>query len=357
MHKHPKIILLLGTILLIGSSCTPKPTPGDQAATLVNELMAETPAVGITVSVGVKGEIVWSQGFGYADLEQKVPVYPDRTRFRVGSVAKPMSAMAVAQLYEQGKLDLDVSIQQYVPSFPEKEGSITPRLLAGHLGGIRHYQGNENLNYKRYETVLDGLAIFQDDQLLHAPGSKYSYSSYGYNLLSAVVEGASGQSFLEYMDEHVFGPLGMDHTEADQIYPIIPDRGRYYVVNNGAIINAPAVDNSYKWAGGGLLSTSDDLLRFGFAHLHNEFLKAETIELLWTSQKTTLGEKTDYGIGWASGVDKADRNWVGHNGGSVGGTTVFRIYPESGVVIALISNRSGQPFQDLPGKIAGLFME
>ncbi|MCZ6672741.1 MAG: serine hydrolase [Verrucomicrobia bacterium] len=218
-----RLFLVFVTLCSLNVSCSRKVDPGDQASALIRELMSESQAVGITVTVGVKGEIVWSQGFGYADLEQQVPVYPDRTRFRVGNVAKPMTALAVAQLYEQGLLDLDVPIQRYVQSFPKKEGTITTRLLAGHLGGIRHYQGNENLSYKRYETVLDGLAIFKDDELLHPPGSKYSYSSYGYNLISGMIENASGKSYLEYMDEHVFTALGMNHTEADNIYSIIPD--------------------------------------------------------------------------------------------------------------------------------------
>ncbi|MDA0347553.1 MAG: serine hydrolase [Verrucomicrobia bacterium] len=347
----------MATVVLFGSSYRLTANPGDQAVALVNDWMAETQTVGITVSVGVKGEIVWSQGFGYSDLEQQVPVYPDRTRFRVGSVAKPMTATAIGLLYEQGKLDLDAPVQTYVPSFPEKQGIVTTRLLAGHLAGIRHYKGNEVQNSKRYESVLEALSIFKDDPLIHAPGLGYSYSSYGFNLLSAVIERASGQNYLEYMDDHVFGPMGMDHTEADQVYSIIPNRGRYYAIYGDQLNNAPAVDNSYKWAGGGFISTSDDLVRFGFAYLGNEILKAETIKLLWTSQKSSAGEVIDYGIGWRSGIDDAGRSWIGHNGGSVGGSTIFKIYPGEGVVIALISNLSNQKWNDLEENITALFLE
>ena len=348
---------LLAAVISLGSLYPLAATPGDQATALVNDWLVDAETVGITVSVGVKGEIAWSQGFGYSDLEQQVPVHPDRTRFRVGSVAKPFTATAIALLYEQGKLDLDAPVQTYVPSFPEKEGEITTRLLAGHLAGIRHYKGNEMQNNKRYESVLESLSIFKDDPLLHAPGSAFSYSSYGFNLLSAVVEGASSQNFLDYMDAHVFGPMDMGHTEADQVYPIISDRGRYYMMYGDQLINAPAVDNSYKWAGGGFLSTSDDLVRFGFAYLGNKILKQESIKLLWTSQKTTSGEDINYGIGWRSGVDDSGRSWVGHNGGSVGGSTIFKIYPEEEVVIALISNLSNQKWNNLEENVASLFLE
>ena len=163
---------------------------------------------------------------------------------------------------------VDAPVQRYLPSFPEKQYPITVRQLAGHLAGIRHYQGDESLGSRHYETVLEGLEIFRDDPLLFEPGTQYSYSTYGYNLLSAVLEGASGKPFLAQMEERVFEPLGMRHTSADQNRFIVFDRVRPYIVDDeGRFANAPHVDNSYKWAGGGFLSTAEDLVRFGFAHL------------------------------------------------------------------------------------------
>ena len=342
--------------LLIGFNLSLANTAEDTVA-LVEAWMEDTRAVGVTVSVGRSGELIWSQGFGYADLEQQVPVDPGKTLFRVGSVAKPMTAAAVGLLMEQQKLDLDVPVQRYVPSFPEKEGIITARLLAGHLAGIRHYKGDEMFNNEHFETVTKGLRIFQDDPLIHPPGSRYSYSSYGYNLLSAVVEGASKRDFLEYMSEHVFEPLGMKNTHADHVYSILPGRGRYYVRHGGTTVNAPAVDNSYKWAGGGLLSTSEDLVTFGFAHLGTSLLKEETIRLLWTPQETSKGKQTNYGIGWRIEEDDSGRSYIGHNGGSVGGATVFRIYPEKNLVIAMISNLSGHKYKNIPDQIVAQFWE
>lgn len=350
--------LLLVFILLAGFSCAPKPGPAEKASELVQAWMEETHAVGVTVSVGRDGEIIWSQGFGYADLEQDVPVDPGKTLFRVGSVAKSMTATAVGILYEAGKLDLDAPVQTYVPGFPQKQGVITPRLLGGHIAGIRHYQGDENLSNVPYDSVTASLAIFKDDPLLHAPGSKYHYSSYGFNLLSAVVEGASGEDFLSFMDEEVFKPFDMQHTVADKVYSIIPGRGRYYWVDDaGTVSNAPAVDNSYKWAGGGLISTSEDLVRMGFGYLNHTVLKPETTKLLWTPQTLTNGEQTDYGIGWRRGENHTGRPWVGHGGGSVGGSTRFEIYPEENLVVAVISNRSDQDWNDISFKVAELFLE
>ncbi|MDA2937322.1 beta-lactamase family protein [Acidobacteria bacterium AH-259-A15] len=358
--KHRLLAQITALLLVMFSPAIAYAQQGravEKASALIQEFMAETGAPGMAVSVGVKGHIVWSEGFGFADVEQRVPVWPSITRFRVGSVAKPMTAMAVAQVYEQGRLDLDAPVQQYVPSFPDKEGTVTVRLLAGHLAGIRHYQGDEYFSQKCYLTVLEGLTIFQDDPLLHSPGTKFYYSSYGWNLISAVVEAVSGLDFLTYMEEHVFKPIGMTHTIADHVDNIILNRTGYYVRQDGLLLNAPPVDNSYKWAGGGFLSTSEDLVRFGFAHMSPGLLKSETIELLWTSQQTTSGEKTGYGIGWRTGTDDWGRHWVGHGGGSVGGRTFFRMYPDTQVVVAIIANLSDVGYGDVPEKIARLFIE
>jgi CubicO group peptidase (beta-lactamase class C family) len=328
-----------------------------QARALAKQWMAERGYVGLSISVGVKGEIVWSEGFGHADLEQQVPVTRD-TKFRIGSVSKSVTAAALAQLVEQGKLDLDAPVQRYVPSFPDKGKPVSIRQLAGHLAGIRHYKGDEFLLARRFNSVTESLAIFKDDPLLFDPGTRYSYSSYGWNLLSAVVEGASGQNFLDYMRANVFERLALKSMAADENDKIIAHRTRFYQRNSaGAVTNAPYVDNSYKWAGGGLLSTTDDLVRFAFAHLQPGFLKAETLAVLFTSQKTNVGELTNYGIGWSVRADDKGRRTVSHSGGSVGGTTMLLIYPDSGIVVAMAVNMSSARLgASSATQIADLFM-
>jgi len=313
------------------------------ARTLVNAVMEESGTPGMSVAVGIDGKIVWAEGFGYADVEHRIPVW-EETKFRIGSVSKPVTAAAVGLLVEQGKLDLDAPIQQYVPTFPEKRWPITTRQVAGHLAGVRHYNGNEFLNATRYETIADGLTIFQDDTLLFEPGDRYSYSSYGWNLVSAVVEGASGQDFLSYMQQNVFDPIEMRQTVADYTDSIIPHRTRFYQRSgDGRVVNAPYVDNSYKWAGGGFLSTPSDLVRFGFAHFGEDLLTSETLAELWTPQTTNTGTSTGYGIGWSVAVDDGVVVRASHGGGSVGGTTGFETRPPQGTVVAIVGNMSQAP--------------
>lgn len=311
---------------------------------------------GLSVTVGVAGQTVWSEGFGFADLENRVPVTP-LTKFRIGSVSKTLTSGALGLLVERGKLDLDAPVQKYVPDFPKKRWPITTRQVAGHLAGIRHYRNQEFLMARKFRSVSEALEIFKDDTLLFEPGTKYAYSSYGWNLISAVIEGASGDTYLHFMRANVFQPLGMIHTVADYTDSLIAYRTHFYTrTQGGVILNAPYVDNSYKWAGGGFLANTRDLVRFGFAHMQPGFLKKETLNLLETSMRMANGELTHYGMAWRSGKDSQGRRWVGHSGGSVGGTAFLIVFPAQGVVAAILANIGGAHFRDLPQQLAGLFM-
>jgi serine beta-lactamase-like protein LACTB len=295
---------------------------------------------GLALAVAVDGKLVYSEGFGFADLEERTPVWPT-TKFRIASISKPVTAVGLMELVELGKLDLDAPVQKYVPSFPDKGAPITVRMVAGHLAGIRHYKGDEFLIQKHYASVSEGLKIFQDDPLVSPPGTKFNYSSYGFNLLSAVIESASGENFLTYMQEHVFTSMGLVHTTPDQNTLIVEQRSRFYEkAKDGGPENAPYVDNSYKWAGGGFLSTAEDLVRFGSALLQPGFLKAESLKTMFTSQKTSAGEETGYGIGWGLGKSPSGKKVYAHSGGAVGGTSQLIVYPESHIVIALVTNYS-----------------
>jgi serine beta-lactamase-like protein LACTB len=313
----------------------------EQARALVRADIAERGYPGIAIAVSVDGETVWSEGFGYADLEHRIPMWPS-VKFRVGSISKSMTAAAVATLVENGRLDLDAPIQHYVPTFPEKAHPITTRQLGGHLAGIRHYRGDENFIRDPYPTVLDALSIFKGDPLLHEPGTAFAYTSYGFNLISTVVAGAADEPFLDYMRDAVFRPLGMRDTVADFVTPIVPGRTRYYVRDaDRRVVNAPFVNNSYKWAGGGFLSTTGDVLRFANAHLDDGFLSKPSRELLFTEQQTREGEGVGYGFGWFIRTREDGRRLLSHSGGSVGGTSLMVMQPDTRVVVVGLINLTG----------------
>ncbi len=293
---------------------------------------------GLSVAVWAEGELQWAEGFGFADLEQRVPVEPE-TKFRIASISKALAAAGVGVLMQEGRLDLDLPVQRYVPEFPEKRWPVTTRQIAGHIGGVRHYAGDEFASAVAYDDVVDALEIFADSPLQSEPGTEYSYSTYGWNLVSAVMQGAAGEPFLDFMRSRVIEPLGLNETIAEHVDSLIPGRARFYQSSEGHIVNAPYVNNSNKWAGGGYLSTARDMVRYGASYLTNEILSPQTVTELWTPLRPREGTSI-YGIGWNHDLrDGVDTAW--HTGGAMGGTTILIIQPERGIVVALLTNLQG----------------
>jgi CubicO group peptidase (beta-lactamase class C family) len=313
---------------------------------------------GLAVAVVVNDKIVWSEGFGFADLENKIAVSPN-TRFRIGSLSKLLTAAALGRAYDQGKIQLDVPVQRYVPSFPRKEQEITIRQLAGHLSGIRQYSRDEFINRQHYDKVTDSLRIFEDSPLLFPPGTKYAYSSYGYDLLGAAIEGAVKQDFMSYLERQLFRPLKMKSTMADQGQKPVPNRTQFYSRDStGKVVDAPFTDLSDRLPAGGLLSTADDLARFGAALMKDGLLKKETRALMFTSQRASDGKETGVGLGWRIGKDEKGRCILLHGGDSIGARAFLLVYPEQRVVVAMLSNLTFARFAEPDAiKLAALFMD
>lgn len=324
-----------------------------QIEKMVTEEMEKNSVPGISIAIAQNGRIVYSKGFGYADLENKVP-FTALTVSRIGSVSKTFTALAVMKLVEQGKINLDDEVQTYVPTFPKKNAPITIRQLLCHQSGIRHYKGNEFSSNQQFNDVESTLAIFKDDPLLHQPGEKFSYTTYGYSLLSRVVETASGESFPNYLQKHIIEPIELKHTYLDQPSRIIPLRARNYTKSAGKPIeNAPAVNQSNKWGGGGLLSTVEDLIKYASAYSSEKLARRDTIKKMFTSQKTSDGKPTAYGLGWAIASDQGKPR-VEHSGGSMGATAILTIYPEQNLIIAALVNCDHYGAPQFKNRIANL---
>lgn len=308
----------------------------------VDSLRTSQHIPGISICVGTREKILWAEGVGYADLEDNSPV-TIYSVFRLGSVSKLLTSLAVGRLYQQGKLDLDAPIQQYLPDFPVKKYPITARQLAGHTAGIRHYIKEDQLIAPRYyKNVQDGLSIFKNDTLLFKPGTAYNYSTFGFTLLSAVVEAAAQKDFLSYMRDSIFLPLGMKHTFADYNDSIIPGRVRFYDPGkDGTVHHSDYVDNSYKWAGGGFLSSTVDLVNMVRGLITNKLLNPKTVELLFTDQKLENGKSTNVGIAWRINETKQGVKYIHHGGAIDGGRSFVFFYPESGYIFAITANLSG----------------
>ena len=331
--------------------------PAEAVAELDQFIEAQRTAAaipGMSVAINFKGALVYSKGFGQADLENRIPV-TKTTALRTASVAKPMTATGVMKLVEAGKLDLDAPIQKYCPAFPTKQWPVTPRLILGHLAGIRHYKSGESSGTTFYFTIEDSLAIFKDDPLLHEPGTKYLYSTFGYSVLGCAIQGASKQTYEAFMRENVWTPAGMARTRLDRLYDIIPDRSRGYykvteddlkslppvartLVKPGDVMNAPLHDTSMKVPGGGLVSTPEDLTRFAAATMEGRLLKKETVEQMWMSGKTKSGEVTGYGFGWDVQPPQEGIRRISHGGNQIGASAGLIVLPEINLAYAVMTN-------------------
>ncbi|MDX1392823.1 MAG: serine hydrolase domain-containing protein [Gemmatimonadota bacterium] len=346
----------LAFVLVVRALCTPVPRliaqslpagAGEEIEALVRERMESAGIPGLSVAIALEGGIVWAEGFGTADVENGVPAGPE-TAYRTASIGKPMTATAVMQLWERGRLDLDAAIQEYCPAFPRKRWTVTTRHLLAHLGGVRHYGGPnaeaELFNTRHYDDVIEPLGIFSGDPLVHEPGSAFLYTTFGYNILGCVIAGASGGTYLDYMTRHVFEPAGMRATRDDDPAAIIPNRARgYRRSDEGELVNARMVDMSSKLPAGGFITTAPDLVRFATAVMDGTLVSAETFDEMLTPQTTSSGEITGYGLGWGL---IPDEDWYGekealHGGGTPQVSGMLYLLPGRRFAVAILANLEG----------------
>lgn len=305
----------------------------------VRKQMALDRTVGLSIGF-MKDGFVWTGGYGYADLENKVPAKAE-SAYRLGSVTKPMTAVAIMQLVEKGKINLDAEVQTYVPYFPKKPWPVTVRQLLGHLGGISHYKNaDEELHIKTRKTTREAIAIFEKFDLVAEPGTRYSYSSYGYNLLGAVIEGASGMSYGDYLKANIWGPLGMSDTRMDDPLEVIPNRVRGYQLVDDKIRNSEFVDISSRFAAGGTRSTVPDLLKFAKGIIDEKLLTGDSWKVATTSMSTKAGRLTEYAMGWQT-TPYNGRYFIFHSGGQQETRTLLYIFPAQNLAIAGAVNFEG----------------
>lgn len=348
-----------------------------RAAERLEQLRREMGYPAVSAAVAVDGVVVWQEARGWATLDTKAPAKVD-TPFAIGSVSKTLTAAVAMKLVERGVLDLDADIRKYLPSFPQKEHVITARQLLSHQAGIRHYNFafspptfSEFGTNAQYDRVSDSLSIFANDPLLFKPDTNFSYSSYGFNLLSAVMEAAAGKPFLELMQSELFTPLALANTGPDDKLKPVAGRASDYqnFMRDGAVVPAPPTNSSGKWAGGGFRSSPSDLARFGAALLHGDVVGKETLQTMFTPRKLANGKVNpqDYALGVR--VDQITdaafpgKSWraVHHGGVAVGSQGMLVMLPDQKIVVALSANATTQPpgrgMFDTATSIAVLFAE
>lgn len=339
-------------VILVLAARTLAQAPGLDAAKIdeaVNAEMAKQKLVGVAVAVVVDGKLALSRGYGLADRERKVPV-TDATLFRWASVSKPLTAVAAMQLVQQGKLGLDDDVRKHVPEYPDKGAVITVRHLLCHQGGVVHYTNGPVVRTERkydvehpFADVVLALDTFKESPPVAKPGEKYSYTTHGYILLSAVVQRAGGQPFADQVRERIAKPAGMTTLRPDYQWETIPGRAVGYRRKGDDVVTSVDDDVSWKLGGGGYLSNAADMARFGAALIERKLVNAETEALMWEPQKTADGKATTYGLGF--GIDReGGRLRVSHSGAQEKTRTQLIVLPKERRAVAVMTNSEyGRP--------------
>lgn len=319
----------------------------------------ETFAPGLSVAIAHQGEMIFSGAVGVSDLSNRVPK-TGKTVNNIGSISKVFAAIAIMQLEAEGKVDLDKPIQTYLSYFPQKKHPVTIRQIMTHTSGIRHYIRSDRdpcHTARHYNTFKESVEFWKNDSLIFKPGHFWMYSSFATNLLQGVIEEVSGKDYEYYLRENIWKPANMNETYLDIPTNIIKNRGKGYTwhYQQMKIINAPYEDPSYKYVGGGIISSVEDLVRLGVALNKGKLLKKKSIKKMYQpqlkedmtayhhSKKIKDFEKIsrEQALIWYWQKDKLGHKWVGH-GGSVKGTkTMLMNYPDKDLVIAFHANYSG----------------
>ncbi len=338
---HPNVILSLGVRAIPRPAEFPLPhlTDGElrTAADAYASKAAAADRFSGAVLIAKDGRPVFVRAYGLADREHAVPNTPE-TRFRIGSMNKMFTAVATMQLVQAGKLRLDAPVGTYLTDYPNKEvaAKVTIAQLLSHTGGTGDIFGPEfDAHRLELRTVQDYVNLYGARGPQFDPGSKYAYSNYGFVLLGAIVEKVSGQSYYDYVRDHVFRPAGMTSTGSEPETVAVPNRSIGYTKDGGPwTSNADTLPYRGSPAGGGY-STVGDLLKFANALQRNVLLDAQHAALLTTVQPGAKNPNYAYGFG---SYDKNGMRCFGHNGGAPGMNGDLEVCPGGGYVVAVLAN-------------------
>ncbi len=335
-----RLLWLLACVCVVSGAEAQQP-PGALADS-ARAVLVRSGAPGGQVVVLSEGRVVHSLAWGMAQVDSALPVTAE-TRFRIGSVGKLFTATAAALLWEQARLDIDAPVRTLVPQFQPEHPAVTPRALASHLGGVRHYAPRDFMRPpQRYENVADALEIFAADTLIASPLTRYVYTSYGYNLLGAVVQSASGEEFRQHIARVILRPVGMALTLPERSDSAIALLAAVYDrPPNGAVRPARRTDLSDRWPSGGYLANAGDIAKFAEASVRGDWLSARVRTLLFTPMTLASGESTGVGFGWRIGTDSAGRTVYHHGGASTGGRAMLVVWRDAAVVVAITTNLTG----------------
>ena len=328
-----------------------------QLAAEFDKLLAEqfkANETGAAALVARNGQVIYKKAFGMANLELNVPMQVDNI-FRIGSITKQFTAVAILQLMEQGKLNLQDEITKFIPDYPMNGHKITIEHLLTHTSGIQSYTGMKDfVEMMRKDMKPEELiAHFKNQPMEFAPGTKWNYNNSGYFLLGYIIEKITGKTYPQYLEENFFKPLGMTNSYYGSDTKIIKNRATAYGKGEKGFENAQPLSMTLPYSAGSIQSTVEDLLKWHQAVHAYKLVKKESLDKAFTSYKLTDGKETNYGYGWFLG-NVQESPTIEHGGGINGFLTSSIYLPKEDVFVAVFSNCDCNSPDDVSSKIAAL---
>lgn len=354
-----KNFLTLLTLSLV-TQVTVSQSPGTDALSKhFDKVLSEqfpSGAPGITVLAAKNGAIIYHNAFGTADLEANIPMQTDHV-FRIGSVTKQFTAIAILQLTEQGKINLQDEITRFIPDFPTQGHKITIEHLLTHTSGIQSYTGMKDFGkiLSTDMTPVQLIDVFKNEPMRFEPGTKFEYNNSGYILLGHIIEIISGRSYGDYIEENIFKPIGMINSHYANPARIIKNRVGLYSQGPEGYMNTPYLSMTIPYAAGSILSTVEDLYKWHQAVVNGKVVKKETLQLAFNPYRLNDGTTIEYGFGWGLGFIQGSRT-IEH-GGAIHGAKSMTIYnPEHDVYVAVLANCDCIETEDIAARLAAFAM-
>jgi CubicO group peptidase (beta-lactamase class C family) len=351
--KRTRLLLVFG---LLSGIATAQPTDAE-LATECDKLLAhqfKPDGTGATAIISRNGLIVYHKAVGMSDREQGIAMETDDV-FRIGSITKQFTAIAILQLMEQGRLNLQDEITRFIPDYPTQGYRITIEHLLTHTSGIQSYTGLPDYGTRMALDVSpeEMIAYFRNEPMRFAPGTSWDYSNSGYFLLGYIIEKVTGQSYCTYLEQVIFRPLGMTNTYCGTEKPIANRTVPYSMDEKGNFEKAEPISMTQPYAAGCIQSTVEDLYKWNEALRKGLLVRKETLDKAFTAYRLADGKATNYGYGWMLGSVQGSPS-IEHGGG-INGTLTMAIYlPKEDVFVAVFSNCDCNPPEDLAAKMAAI---
>jgi CubicO group peptidase (beta-lactamase class C family) len=300
---------------------------------------------GCSVLIAQKRKIIYQKAFGISDMELNIPLRADML-FRIGSITKQFTSIAILQLVEKGKIGLQDDIRKYIKDYPTQGQKITIEHLLTHTSGIKSF--TSILSFYDDQSKLDMtpqevINLFKNEPMDFSPGTKFLYNNSGYFLLGYIIELVTGISYSQYLETNIFKPLGLSNITYDNPNRLIMNRTKGYQINNTGYENGTYMSMTIPYSAGALVSNTEDLFRWNTALFQEKLIKKSTLDLAFKNYKLLDGKETGYGYGWGIGGYNGKKIYS-HGGGIVGFFTFSMYIPSEDIFIAVLTNKSsGEP--------------